>query len=118
MTHPNQLRALREHAFKPGQPGANRGGPSKMVREIRDLAKKLLPEAIDRLAQIMRDGRDRDSIEAIKVLLTRGVGKELDADALRRKADFGSKVAADIDVKTLSDDQLEEIHAIVRRGLA
>ncbi len=117
MTHPNQLRALKEHAFKPGQ-SPNAGGPSKAVREIRELAKKLLPEAIDRLAQIMRDGRDRDSLEAIKVLLTRGVGKELDADALRRKADYGPKTGVDIGAKDLSDEQLEEIHAIVRRGMA
>ncbi len=78
----------------------------------------MLPEAIERLVAIMRGPNDRNAIEAVKVLLVRGIGKELEASQLQRNAQRGAEVGADIDVKTLSDQQLEEIHAIVRRGMA
>lgn len=106
------------HRWQPGESG-NIHGPPKAVKEIRDYARTFTREAVDRLVQIMRGMDGRLSIDAAKVILTRGLGKELEPERLYQKkiTQDQAKDIADVDLKMLSDDQLDRIHAILKEPL-
>ena len=60
--------------FVKGQSG-NPGGQPKELKEIAALARKLAPEAIERLAYWMRSENPKASTTACQALLDRGFGK-------------------------------------------
>jgi hypothetical protein len=74
--------------FKPGQSG-NPGGRPKEAAEVRELARRHGPDAIEKLAEWMRSKDPRASVAAATAILDRGYGKppqsvDLDVDdALR-----------------------------------
>lgn len=60
--------------FKKGQSG-NPGGRPKEVAEVTALARKALPEAIERLKFWMASDNPTASVAACNALLDRGLGK-------------------------------------------
>lgn len=64
-------------AFKKGQSGNPGGRPKKdkAVLEVEALAKKLAPEAMERLGEWMRSDNAKASVSASNAILERGVGK-------------------------------------------
>src|ERR1700674_2334042 len=81
--------------FRKGESG-NPGGRPKAVAELRDLARTYTAEAIDALAELMRDGEDeRVRLAASVSLLDRGWGKPAqalagpDGESLRPDQSYG-----------------------------
>ena len=69
---------LEPYRFKPGQTG-NPGGRTKLHAECRRLAREICPDAINRIAQIMRQtDDDRAALIAAQTILDRGLGKVKD----------------------------------------
>ena len=64
-------------SWQPGQTGNAGGRPRKTpeAREIEELARSKSKAAIQRLASIVRTGRDSDAIRASEALLDRGFGR-------------------------------------------
>jgi len=64
-------------APRPENSGRKRGQPHAQTEEVRKLAKKHGPEAIERLAEIMksRESNDKDVIAAAEVILDRAYGR-------------------------------------------
>ncbi len=60
--------------WKPGESGNKDGGP-KWLKEIRNGLRSLLPETMDRLGEIIRNGSDKDSTAAARVVLEYTVPK-------------------------------------------
>ncbi len=60
--------------FEKGKSG-NPGGRPKEVAEVRELAKKHGPAAIERLKTLMNSENERTAVAACQVLLDRGYGK-------------------------------------------
>jgi hypothetical protein len=58
-----------------GGGSANPGGQAKWLKEIRAGLRSLLPEAKNRLGEIIRSGSDKDSTAAAKVVLEYTVPK-------------------------------------------
>lgn len=61
-----------------GQPkiaGRKKGVPNKATRELKDICQQYTDEAVNRLVDIMRNGRDEVSVSAIKELFDRAYGK-------------------------------------------
>ena len=73
-----------------------------LFRKADALAREHTEEAIARLAQIMRDGEDRDAISASKELLDRGHGKPLTATIALPVSRQQAALLAQ-----MSDDELE-----------
>ena len=61
-------------AFQKGKSG-NPGGRPKEVAEVRELAKKHGPAAIERLVTLMDSENERTAVAACQALLDRGYGK-------------------------------------------
>ena len=102
------------HLFKKGQSG-NPGGVTKAVRVVRDICRTMNPAACAKLEVILKTEPDnRIVLEAIKVIFARSIGKEREAESLYPTTQHAK---ADIDIKTLSDDQLNRINAIVKEPL-
>lgn len=78
------------------------GGPV-LIRKADALAREYTEQAISKLAEIMENGEDRDSISACKELLDRGHGKPLTATiALPINRQQAALLAQ------MSDDELEQ----------
>lgn len=60
--------------WKKGESG-NPSGRPKVVKEVRDLARKHGSDAIDRLVELMRDTDKRVAVQACVALLDRGYGR-------------------------------------------
>ena len=89
--------------FKPGQSG-NPGGRPKENNEIKELALKHCPAAIERLAKLMHDRSGRTAVAACQALLDRGLGKP--AQALEHSG-FVAQTAEEY-LKQL-DEQAEDV---------
>ena len=100
-----------------GQSG-NPGGQSKMLKEVRRLCQEICPEAVARLWEIAKCTENLSaSVAAIKDILVRGIGKELEHSSLEqlsKNADATHGRIPDVDVKLLSDSQIERIEAILK----
>lgn len=84
-----QGQAVRGRPFKKGQSG-NPGGRPKGELALREAARKHCPEAIRRIAEIMRSSTDeRVVIHAAEVLLERGYGKPVQAVAVSGDGEGG-----------------------------
>jgi hypothetical protein len=69
--------AVRGKPWQPGQSG-NPGGRPVIAREVRDLARSHGPEAIAKLAHLMRSSKDdRVQLAAAEELLNRGYGRPM-----------------------------------------
>ncbi len=64
--------------FRKGQSG-NPGGRPKEVAEVRELARKHGPDAIKKLAALLKSKDERVVLGAVKELLDRGYGKSAQA---------------------------------------
>ena len=64
--------------FKPGESG-NPGGRPKEVAEVKELARSHGPEAIEKLAAVMRSDNTKAAVAAAIALLDRGYGKPVQA---------------------------------------
>ncbi len=62
------------HRFKPGQSG-NPGGRPREVPEIKALAREHGPEAIARLAELLKSKDGKVAVAAARELLDRGYGR-------------------------------------------
>jgi len=102
---------LEKWHWKKGQSG-NAGGMSKACREVRDLCKTLVKPALARLAEISVGEDPHAAIAATKVILVRAIGKERELEGLQGKTTPREGVAG-LDLKTLSDGQLDRIHKIL-----
>ena len=60
--------------FKPGQSGNPNGRP-KWLKEVREGLRSLLPDAQRRLGDVIRNGSDKDSTAAAKVVLEYTISK-------------------------------------------
>lgn len=73
--HPNSLKSIKDHGFKPGQSGNPKGRP-KGIRYVSEALRELLkdPEVAENLAQeLMKRAKKSDS--ALDILLDRTEGK-------------------------------------------
>jgi hypothetical protein len=101
--------------FKKGTSG-NPGGTTKAVREVRDLCRKMNPAACAKLEEILKTETDNAVVlAAIKIIFARSIGKEREAETLYHKTQTESY--GQIDIKTLSDEQLLRIQRIVTEPL-
>ncbi len=115
MTLPQKMR---DNMWKPGQSG-NAGGLTKAVLEVRNLCQKLGPDVIARLGTIALQAEDlRAAIEASKVILARGYGKEREAEGLADRDNARTDNLPDVDLKSLSSDQITRIEAILKESAA
>ncbi len=104
----------KQNAWKSGQSG-NAKGPSKDFKEVRDLCRNFGPKVIARLGEIALESVDlRAAIEASKVLLARGYGKEREAELIGDNEEQRGDGLPDVDMKSLSDDQIGRIEAILK----
>ena len=79
---------VRPYLFQKGRSG-NPGGRTAIQAETRRIAKDLCPEAMNRIAEIMRQTDDvRASLIAAQTILDRGIGKVKDAGADDDKKPF------------------------------
>jgi hypothetical protein len=70
---------LKPYHFKPGQTGNPRGINDNERVEVQRLARGFGREALERLVEIMRTGRESNQILAAEALLNRGFGKPAQA---------------------------------------
>jgi HEAT repeat protein len=96
----------RGRPFQKGVSG-NPGGRPRLLAEVQGLAREKSPEAINSLANVMRDEKAPPAarVAAANALLDRGYGKPTQPI---------SQTLAKIDPSTMSD---EELAAIVRGGI-
>jgi hypothetical protein len=73
-----------------------------IIRPVNKLAQQYTEEAIEKLADIMRNGEDREAISASKELLDRGHGKTPQAVTVQAHA------LADL-AASMSDAELESV---------
>lgn len=93
---------------------ANPGGLSSTMREVKQLCKELCPAAVARLWEIANNDKDlKAANEAIKIIFARGIGREMDFERLEQLSKFVEPNTVSVDLKTLSDSQLERIEKIV-----
>src|SRR6476659_4598209 len=97
--------AIRGRPFKKGTSG-NPGGRPKVLGDVQELARERSPEAINILANVMRDEKAPPAarVAAANALLDRGYGKPTQPI---------SQTLTKLDPSTLSD---EELAAIVAQG--
>ena len=97
--------AVRGRPFQKGTSG-NPGGRPRVVADVQQLARERSPEAINILANVMRDEKAPPAarVAAANALLDRGYGKPTQPI---------SQTLTKIDPSTMSD---EELAAIVRSG--
>jgi hypothetical protein len=84
------------------------------------LAKEHSVEAMAKIVEIMRTTADpKVAIDAAKCILARGIGKEMEGERLyARREDTAKQGVGEVDPRTLSDSQLERIHAILKEPLS
>lgn len=113
----NQQRPLTQHGWQKGQSG-NPAGLSKPLREVRKLAQAMCPEAMAKLGEIMRGDDARASLEAIKIILARAIGKEREHEGLYpgKERHLAFSPLGDVDLKVLSDSQLDRIESIIKEN--
>ncbi len=100
--------------FKPGRSG-NPGGRPKALAEVQALAAEHTPEAIERLAQLMRTGPEAVAVRAAEALLDRAWGHP--SQPVEHSGSGGTRAL----VEGLSDEELAdqlERHAKLRRAAA
>ena len=68
---------LAPYRFKPGQ-GGNTGGIRTAWSFYEKRVKNLTPEILDRLVQILKEGKDKDALKAAELLLERAWGKAIE----------------------------------------
>jgi hypothetical protein len=94
------------------KPGERRGGrkpgtPNRTNREIRALAAAYGPDAIAKLAKLMKSQNETIALQAAEKLLDRGYGRP--AQAHRNSGMVGS-----YDLTKLSDEQLQYVYGTLR----
>lgn len=110
---------LEGHKWKKGQSGNPSGARlPNAVKKVRDAAREHSLEAIAKLVEIMRGPSPRFALVAAQTLLARGIGKETEWSTLYQPKAEQAAAVGEVDVKTLSDSQLERIHAILKEPLA
>ena len=72
--------------FEKGKSG-NPGGRPKEVAEVRELAKKHGPAAIERLKTLMNSENERTAVAACEALLNRGYGRPAQSVTLAGEED-------------------------------
>lgn len=85
--------------FVKGSSG-NPGGRPAVVKEVRELAQRYAPAAIERLAELVKDPDGRVAVAACNALLDRAIGKPLQAvevDARVSKVDPRELLAGVLD---------------------
>lgn len=85
-------RPPKEYQFKPGQPSPNPGGRPKQVRELLDLARRAVPQALALAMKFIVDEKEdsRVRLEAAKFITSYGLGtppREPHPDALESMSD-------------------------------
>lgn len=96
----------------------NPGGITKAVKEVRDLCRKMTPIACSKLDDILKNEPDnRIVLEAIKIVFSRSIGKEREAESLYHKVQNEPGTQGLPDIKTMSDDQLARIQRILAEPL-
>lgn len=108
-----EMRERCQPGFQKGKSG-NPGGLSATMREVKQLCKELCPAAVARLWEIANNDKDlKAANEAIKIIFARGIGREMDFERLEQLSKFVEPNTVSVDLKTLSDSQLERIEKIV-----
>lgn len=69
--------ALKPYQFKKGQ-GGNTGGVRTAWTYYEKRVRNLTPEILDRLVQILKEGKDKDALKAAEILLERAWGKAIE----------------------------------------
>ena len=115
-----QQAPLTQFGWKKGQSG-NPGGVSKSVREVRDMLKKLHPQCEAALQGIIESWNDggkgskQAAIQAVAIVYARSIGKERESLYTSKDRANALGVLGAVDVKTLPDEALDEIDAILRK---
>lgn len=105
---PKKLGGVTGKGFKPGQSGNPAGGPKKPP-ELVARCKGMTGEVLDRLAEIIKSGDDRDAIPAGKLILAYGWGNPTQPIS---GEDGGPLMFANVDLSKLSDAQLSALQAL------
>jgi hypothetical protein len=83
------------------------------------MLRKLHPDCERRLREIINGDDSKAALMAIQIVYARSIGKEKESEQLwRPKNNELAPGIPKVDLQTLSDEQLDRIHAIVREGLA
>lgn len=100
------------HRFVKGQPpppGAGR--PKGIAKQIRE-ATNNFEEQVARLVSIARAGKDRDAMEAIKILMDRGLGKAVDTVLT---GELGAEASRSL-LEDLTGAELAELFERIKRA--
>lgn len=98
---------------KPRGSGRTKGALNKNTAEIKALAGRYGKEAIDKLAHLMRKGKDEDiQFRATQELLNRGFGRPQQA------VNVGGHDGGPLDFNTMNLDQLVDLATRLERTLA
>lgn len=107
-TPPKKLGGVTGKGFKPGQSGNPAGGPKKPA-ELTVRCQGMTAAVLDRLAEIIKSGEDRDAIPAGKLILSYGWGNPSQPVT---GEDGGPLMFANVDLSKLSDAQLAALTAL------